>query len=141
MPFSGKLVPEKVGMKSVQRENLEYEFSVVWEMDMMHRAKVSKDRTGLFGGKPEFIPTVQTGQELLDWCNLGTEPTPVITYEQLLQNVRTCPSIKDLNNLYYAHPQYQQVLAPEFTARKNQLNNIVNQTNPQQNGATNSQPH
>ena len=138
---NGKQVPEKVGMKSVQRENLEYEFSVVWEMDMMHRAKVSKDRTGLFGGKPEFIPTVQTGQELLDWCNLGTEPTPVITYEQLLQNVRTCPSIKDLNNLYYAHPQYQQVLAPEFTARKNQLNNIVNQTNPQQNGATNSQPH
>jgi hypothetical protein len=126
---NGKQVPEKVGMKSVQRENLEYEFSVVWEMDMMHRAKVSKDRTGLFGGKPEFIPTVQTGQELLDWCNLGAEPIPVITYEQLLQNVRTCPSIKDLNNLYYAHPQYQQVLGHEFTARKNQLNNIVNQTN------------
>ena len=59
---NGKQVPEKVGMKGVQRENLEYEFTVVLELDMSHRAKVSKDRTGLFTGKPEFIPTGGTGK-------------------------------------------------------------------------------
>jgi hypothetical protein len=138
---NGKMVPEKVGMKSVQRENLEYEFSVVWELDMLHRAKVSKDRTGLFGGKPEFIPTVQTGQALLEWCDQGIEAPQVVTYEQVLQSIRTCPTVADLNTLYHAHPRFQQVLGHEFTARKNQLNNIVNQNNHQQNGTHSSYQH
>jgi hypothetical protein len=126
---NGKMVPEKVGMKSVQRENLEYEFSVVWELDMMHRAKVSKDRTGLFGGKPEFIPTIQTGNMLLEWCEMGQDAEVPITYEQMLQMIRTCATISDLNALYYSYPRFQQVLTSEFTARKQQLNNIVNQPN------------
>jgi hypothetical protein len=126
---NGKMVPEKVGMKSVQRENLEYEFSVVWELDMMHRAKVSKDRTGLFGGKPEFIPTIQTGNMLLEWCEMGQDAEVPITYEQMLQMIRKCATISDLNALYYSYPRFQQVLTSEFTARKQQLNNIVNQPN------------
>lgn len=139
---NGKQVPEKVGMKGVQRENLEYEFTIVLELDMMHRAKASKDRTGLFMGKPEFVPTVQTGQVIAEWCNQGIEAPQVVTYEQVLELVRNCPTIADLNALYYAHPRYQQALGHEFTARKNQLNNIINQQNHQQNGATNSyQPH
>jgi len=126
---NGKQVPEKVGLKAHQRDNLEYEFTVVLELDMRHNAKASKDRTGLFMGKPEFIPSIQTGQAIAEWCNLGADAPPPVTYESMLQLIRTAPSIKDLNALYYAHPQYQQVLTAEFTARKNQLNNIVNQTN------------
>ncbi len=126
---NGKQVPEKVGMKGVQRDNLEYEFTCLLELDMHHRAKASKDRTGLFTGKPEFVITADTGRAIAEWCNHGTEPAPPITYEQLLLKVRNCPSVKDLNNLYYGHPHYQQALGHEFTARKNQLNNIVNQPN------------
>ena len=121
---NGKMVPEKVGMKTVQRENLEYEFSVVWELDMMHRARVSKDRTGLFGGKPEFIPNSQTGQALLEWCEQGQEAEPQMTFEQMQQAIRKCATIADLNVLYQAYPRFQQVLTPEFTARKLQLNNV-----------------
>lgn len=128
---NGKQVPEKVGMKGVQRDNLEYEFTSVLEISMSHHAKASKDRTGLFSGKPEFIPTIETGKAIAEWCNQGTEPPPPVTYEVMLQRIKTAATIKDLNALYYAHPQYQQVLAHEFTARKNQLNNIVHQTNHQ----------
>jgi hypothetical protein len=128
---NGKQVPEKVGLKGVQRDNLEYEFTVVLELSMAHLAKTSKDRTGLFAGKPEFIPTAETGRAIREWCDQGDEPPAPITYETVLQHVRTAPSIKDLNALYYAHPQYQQVLAPEFTNRKHQLNHIVNQSNHQ----------
>lgn len=128
---NGKQVPEKVGLKAHQRDNLEYEFTLVFEMSIAHHAKASKDRTGLFMGKAEFIPTIDTGRAIAEWCNQGIEPPPPVTYEQVLQRVRTAPSVQDLNALYYAHPQYQQVLVHEFTARKNQLNNIVHQSNHQ----------
>lgn len=124
---NGKQVPEKIGLKSVQRENLEYEFTVVLELNMQHMAKASKDRTGLFTGKPEFIPTIATGKAIADWCNQGEEPPAPMTYEQVLQLVHNCPTIADLNALYQSQPRYQQALGHEFTNRKHQLNNIVNQ--------------
>ena len=40
-------------------------------MDLKHFAKASKDRTGLFMDKPEFIITPATGKTILDWCNEG----------------------------------------------------------------------
>jgi hypothetical protein len=78
---NGKQVPEKVGMKGVQRDNLEYEFTVVLELDMKHHAKASKDRTGLFMGKPEFIPTIETGRSILEWCNRGEDVSRITTHE------------------------------------------------------------
>jgi hypothetical protein len=126
---NGKQVPEKVGMKSVQRENLEYEYTVVLELDMTHRAKASKDRTGLFSDKPEFIPNIDTGRVILDWCNQGADNPDLITYEQMQQRIQACNSTQELNALYYAQPQYQNALRHEFTARNQQLNNIVNQPN------------
>ena len=44
----GKSAPKKMGMAPIQREGMEYEFSIVFELQMSHRASVSKDRTGLF---------------------------------------------------------------------------------------------
>jgi hypothetical protein len=136
---NGKQVPEKVGLRGVQRENLEYEFTVVLELDIKHHAKASKDRTGLFTGKPEFVPTVETGRAILEWCSKGEDIQPVVTYKDVLQRIRACSTTNELNSLYYAYPQYQQALGHEFTARKNQINNIVHQTNHQQNG-NNYQP-
>jgi len=70
----GKLVPQKVGLKEVTREGFEYELTVNLELDTNHNATVSKDRTGLFIGKPEFKPSESTGVMLLDWCENGIEP-------------------------------------------------------------------
>lgn len=67
----GKFIPEKVGLKSVQRDGLDYEFTLVFDVDIKHFAVSSKDRTGLFMGKPEFIISENTGKEILDWCNAG----------------------------------------------------------------------
>jgi hypothetical protein len=64
----GKQVPKKVGMAPIQREGLEYEFAVVFDVAMNHEAEASKDRTSLFAGKI-FKITEKTGQELLDWLS------------------------------------------------------------------------
>jgi len=69
---NGKLVPEKVGLKSIMRDGIDYEFTIVLDVDMKHFAKASKDRTNLFADKPEFIITSETGKTIFDWCNEET---------------------------------------------------------------------
>jgi len=66
---NGKMTPEKAGIKAIMREGIDYEFTIVMNMDLKHQAKVTKDRTGIFNGQSEFIPSVETGKVILDWCN------------------------------------------------------------------------
>ena len=66
---NGKMVPEKVGLKSVQRDNVDYEFTAVHDIAMNHRATASKDRTGLFVNRAEFQITPSVGKMILNWCN------------------------------------------------------------------------
>jgi len=68
---NGKMIPEKVGLKTVMRDGIDYEFTLVLDIDMKHFAKASKDRTGLFMDKPEFVISPDTGKAILNWCNEG----------------------------------------------------------------------
>jgi len=72
---NGKMIPEKVGLKSVMRDGIDYEFTLVLDIDMKHFAKASKDRTGLFMDKPEFVISPDTGKAILNWCNEGKVET------------------------------------------------------------------
>ena len=73
---NGKMIPEKVGLKAVQRDNVDYEFTIVFDVNMKHYALASKDRTELFAGKPEFPLTEQVGMQILGWCNqCRTQPS------------------------------------------------------------------
>lgn len=68
----GKKVPVKIGLAPVQREGMEYEFTVVLDISHDHYASSSKDRTRLFDGK-NFVIGEPTGKELLEWLNSGKE--------------------------------------------------------------------
>lgn len=68
----GKQQPKKVGMAPVQREGMEYEFTVMLDVDMHHIASASKDRTSLFDGR-FFKISRETGTELLQWLETGTD--------------------------------------------------------------------
>jgi hypothetical protein len=68
----GKQQPKKVGMAPVQREGMEYEFTVMLDVDMHHIASASKDRTSLFDGR-FFKIGKETGAELLQWLETGSE--------------------------------------------------------------------
>jgi len=68
----GKQVPKKVGLAPVQREGMEYEFTVVFDIDMNHVASVSKDRSNLFDGVfVKICPS--TGESLKEWLEKGVE--------------------------------------------------------------------
>ncbi|MBP2619094.1 AAA family ATPase [Chryseobacterium jejuense] len=73
---NGKTQVVKHGTKEITREGFEYELTINFELvNENHLCKASKDRTGLFMNKPEFIITSDTGQLILDWCNSGIAET------------------------------------------------------------------
>jgi hypothetical protein len=115
---NGKLVPEKVGLKSVQRDGLEYELTLVFDLDMKNNAVASKDRTGLFFGKPESKLSISTGREILHWCNQEfTGPTT----DDVIERINRTATIGELVHLYTEFQGFQQVLKPEFEKRKLEL--------------------
>lgn len=62
----------KLGMKTEQRDGIEYEFTVV--LDLIHAghyANASKDRTGLFAGGEPALVSEETGKRLLAWLESG----------------------------------------------------------------------
>lgn len=69
----GKQMPKKVGMAPVQREGMEYEFTVMLDIDMAHVASASKDRTSLFDGQ-YFKISPDTGKLLSQWLGTGKAP-------------------------------------------------------------------
>ena len=71
----GKKVPRKVGLQPVQRDGMEYEFTVVMDVDADHKASASKDRTTLFAGWYDTI-SEDTGRRLREWLESGAAPIP-----------------------------------------------------------------
>ncbi len=68
----GRKEPRKVGLAPVQREGMDYEFGVVFDLGQNHMAAVSKDRTSLFDGKT-FQLSEQTGETLKQWLESGVD--------------------------------------------------------------------
>jgi hypothetical protein len=92
----GKTVIRKVGMAPIQRDGMEYEFTVVLDVGMDHYCSSSKDRTGIFDGQfVQLGPDV--GESLYDWLENGVEaPEPLRkeTYEEIVANTKPLGWIK-----------------------------------------------
>nr|DAN69708.1 MAG TPA: AAA domain protein [Caudoviricetes sp.] len=73
---NGRKQVQKLGMKTEQRDGIEYEFTTV--LDLVHDGnfvKPSKDRTGLFPPDADpFRLSEDTGKELVKWLESGAEP-------------------------------------------------------------------
>lgn len=112
---NGKMVPEKVGLKAVTREGMDFEFTLVFDLDIKHQAVASKDRTGLFMDKPDVLITPETGQKILKWCSQGK------SLQEIIDQMKTAPSVDELRELYRQYPEYRKELEPLAISRKNQL--------------------
>lgn len=89
---------KKVGMRAVQREGAEYEFTVVLDLEHdKHYAVASKDRSRLFSD-PQIV-SEETGAKLLQWLNSGAEVPKVemVTDEQVstLRDLLTDASLEE----------------------------------------------
>ena len=132
------LIPEKVGLKAVQRDGLDFEFTLVFDVDIKHFAVASKDRTEIFMDKPEFKISIETSKKILDWCNSGKQDTPdnpkELSEQEVYSEIQMCNSVSELLALYKKYPQYQENLKPYFEVKKSLLIQLTNPQNLNQNG-------
>lgn len=132
---NGKMVPEKVGLKAVQRDSVDYEFTIVFDLDIKHYARVSKDRTGLFSDKPEFIITAGVGTQIKEWCNSGMD------LDEVKKKIKACSTNSQLNTLYQKFITFKDVLNKDFIQQQEVINlHSINHHQPKfkQNGTTSS---
>lgn len=126
---NGKMVPEKVGLKSVIRDGYDFEMTVVFDLDIKHSATASKDRTGLFADKPEAVITSDYGKRILKWCNAGT------SIDEVKQQIQKATSVVELRDLLKSFPEYRNEIEALAIKRKEALNaEIINATKIGSNG-------
>ena len=118
---NGKMVPEKVGLKGITREGMDYEFTIVFDLDIKHNATANKDRTSLFIDKPEIRIDTSTGKIILEWCNSGSD----ITVDDISKRIGDCKSVQELFALYKMYPQFKASLQAEYEAKKRRI--LINQ--------------
>jgi hypothetical protein len=112
---NGKMVPEKIGLKGVQREGMDYELTLVLEIDIKQNASATKDRTGLFMNKPEFRISSDIGEKILSWCKNGINATAV---QKLIKKSK---DVKTLREIFNSYPEFQVLLNEDFQTKKKQL--------------------
>lgn len=111
---------EKAGLDDEIREGYEYEMALALEIiNDKHMARTSKDRTGLFVDKPEFVITIDTGKQILDWCNEGIADEPV--KDEFAESIKACKSLAELKILYQKNPLKYTEYAAQFNQRKKEL--------------------
>lgn len=80
----GKQAPKKVGTAPVQREGMDYEFTIVFDVEQTkHVATVSKDRTDLFNGFCEVLAE-KHGKQISDWLEGGVEDKTAVARKNYL---------------------------------------------------------
>jgi len=120
--MNGRSKVVKHGTKEITREGFEYELTANFELvNENHLAKASKDRTGLFMNKPEFIINSATGKKLMEWCSQG------ISIDNIKEEILQCQSIESLKTLYAKYPSVQNKIHPLIVERKEQLDGVNNQ--------------
>ena len=73
---NGRKQVVKLGLAPQVRDGAEYEFGIVFSVNIAHRAEATKDRTGLYGG--ELLDLCDPGlhRGLVAWMNAGGPEAP-----------------------------------------------------------------
>lgn len=90
---TGKLEIKKLGLKPIQKDDLEYEFLIVWQLDQDHIARTTKDNSGMFENQPSKI-TPEFGSKLYKWLEKGVD----VKAEELAKKNALVDEIKKLRS-------------------------------------------
>jgi hypothetical protein len=133
--INGRKTPIKMGLAPIQREGIDYEFTIVLDLDAKsHLYTASKDRTRLFEGKHEMI-SEETGIKLNEWLNNGKTSEEVAKEEEeekknIINELNNALSVESLTKLYksakYKFPQHDLEFIELAKKRKEIINsNLV----------------
>lgn len=101
---NGRTKVQKAGTKEITREGFEYELTLSFEIiNENHLVVASKDRTGLFDGKPEFVITEETGKQLKAWATKGIDPK-----QEAINAINAVTSRPEFVKVYKKYSQYHK---------------------------------
>jgi AAA domain len=99
----GKKEPKKIGTKAEQRDGIEYEFTIVGDMDLDHTLVISKSRAKPLADAVIRRPDDMFGQTILDWLGTGKPMPSALDYrDQALDKNATFESLGELYKLVKA---------------------------------------
>ncbi len=115
---NGRYVPEKVGLKGVTRDGMDYEFTIVFDLEIKHQAKASKDRTGLFMDGLPLVIKPETGKKILDWCLMGN------TLEKAKKELSAAKDVVGLREVLKKYPEFRKELEPIALLEKKAIDTV-----------------
>lgn len=128
---NGRKKVAKLGMKSEQRDGVEYEFTTVLDIGHeTHHAISSKDRTKLFSNADPVILSEETGKKLLAWLDSGANPAEE-ALKQFTQDAAEAKSIEALKPLFeeawrtLRGTEYQAKAKDVYDIRKHELEPVT----------------
>ena len=72
---------------------MDYEFDIVFDLDLAHNAISSKDRSSLFDGKIITKPAEEVGSQIITWLNRSVvSPSPVVGLPAIVKTDAGHPS-------------------------------------------------
>lgn len=120
--------PVKVGLKTIQREGLDYEFTVVFRLDRNHIATVDKTRCPVFDNYTDII-TDDTAKKLLNWLEKGKEIKKSDKNDHIGVKIAQCNTYQELIDLYNVDRELSQQYNNLFVARREQIEKEENHVN------------
>lgn len=93
---NGRKVVKKVGMKAEQRDGMDYEYTIVFDLVCDgHIANVSKDRTAMF--KDPVVLSEEIGKKIKSWLeSAGVTPEE---FAALLEETKKAPTLQALEEI------------------------------------------
>lgn len=112
----GKSEPRKIGLSPVQRDGLEYEFTLFMDINQEHIAHITKDNTKMFD-QQYLKPTKEMGMHLMRWLNTGIdvrENFVNIELPRILEEIENCTTLPELKDSFEANKVYADDYPEEF---------------------------
>ncbi|MDE3023728.1 MAG: AAA family ATPase [Pseudomonadota bacterium] len=114
---NGKQTPKKVGLAPIQRDGMEFEFTIFMDIDSMHIATATKDRTSILDGT-YFKITEQTGKDLLVWLEQGADAPPQLTIDDYRKIMNEAKSKEDKASAWATVPEHIKIIFAQEKADK-----------------------
>lgn len=122
----GRIAPKKIGLAPVQRDGLEYEFTLFMDMSQDHVAHVTKDNTRMYD--QQYIkPTTEMGEKIRDWLMNGKtqeeiEKECMDDIDRQLANAKDIESLKAVyQDTVNQYPKYKDVIINLAQSKKAEL--------------------
>lgn len=105
----GKKEPQKVGLKPVQRDGIEYEMDVVGDLDHDNTLTISKTRVHSLAKAVIPQPGIELARQIAEWLDEGVQVPTALEYRD---RALACAGVEELRALYREVESHRLLGAP-----------------------------